>query len=152
MRSSLREAEPPSSAELQHLWFSLARHRWSALSFVPACPGIPVLELITELTKIGRRLAPAEHLGVVDGRKASLAKVPGLVQKITARVEKGERVLVGVDSLLECPAGVALLEATDAALLCVTLDETDLASARRTLKLGGKELFLGTVALRRAGR
>lgn len=150
--AKVREEQATIPTPLQHLWFSLARRRWSALVFVPVHADCPVFPLISVLLHIGQQSAPKERLHVVDARRSSLSVVSGLSQTITTRVKNGERVMIAIDPVLENPAGMALLRQADAAVLCVTLDEVDLASARRTLGLCGKDHFVGAVALRHHGR
>jgi len=135
------------SRELQQLWFSIAPRRWSSVAIVPA-PGVTsVLPLARSLLTIGRRGSEGSCV-LVDGTRASLDQVPTLVRAIAARVDQGERVLLVVDPVHENPASLALASSCDAAVLCVALGRSDLASAGETLERLGRTRFLGSVVLK----
>jgi hypothetical protein len=57
-------------------------------------------------------------------------------------------VIVSLEPVVSNPLGIAVALAADAALLCITLGETLLASAKRTVDLIGPERFIGSVVLR----
>jgi hypothetical protein len=59
------------------------------------------------------------------------------------------RVIVALEPVVANPFGIAVALASDAALLCLTLGETRLDSARRTVELIGPERFVGCAVVRR---
>ena len=56
--------------------------------------------------------------------------------------------IVALEPVVSNPLGIAVALAADAALLCITLGETPLASAKRTVELVGRERFIGCVVWR----
>lgn len=78
---------------------------------------------------------PADHGEVVD--LTELSTTPG-------------KVIVALESVVSNPFGIAVALAADAALLCVTLEETLMDSARRTVELIGPERFIGCAVVRRS--
>jgi hypothetical protein len=58
------------------------------------------------------------------------------------------RVIVALEPVVSNPFGIAVALAADAALLCITLGETTLDSAKRTVELIGPERFIGCAAVR----
>jgi hypothetical protein len=137
----------PAARELQKLWFSLAAQRWSSLLIVPA-PGVQgALALAGELAQIGRRAGLDSRVSLLDATRVTLEQAASLAAQLAARIGQGERVLVAIDRIDENPAALALAARCDAALLCVALGRSDLASARDTLERCGRARFLGSVVM-----
>ena len=148
--TELTREQPPAglvSREMQQLWFSLAVQRWSTLLIVPT-PGVTsALPLATGLLHISRRSNPEMRSTLIDGTRISLDHVQELAQLIAGKMGRRERALVVVDPIEENPAALALASCCDAALLCVSLDRSDLFSSRRALERCGRGRFLGSVVL-----
>ena len=66
----------------------------------------------------------------------------------TERPGATAQVIVALEPVVSNPLGIAIALAADAALLCVTLGETPVVSARRTVEMIGRERFLGCVVVR----
>lgn len=131
--------------ELQRLWFSLSAARWSSLLLVPAPGAGGTLALAEELAQIGRRVDA--RVSVIDATRLTLEQAAALQTQLAAKVGQGERVLVAVDRVDENPAALALAARCEAAILCVALGASDLASARETIDRCGRPRFLGSVVL-----
>ncbi|WP_233576986.1 hypothetical protein [Citreicoccus inhibens] len=140
---------PGPSPELQRLWFALERRPWSFLTVIPAHPGAPALDAAHALLEAGSPY-PEPPLRLVDATGIEPAGAPRLVTEIRHRIAQGERIIVVIDSLMTHPASLPLALAADAALLCVTLGESDFGSAQKTLDLVGRERFVGSVTFPRA--
>lgn len=65
--SQPRGALPPPP-EIQELWFSLARRRWSSLVLVPADEGSSAAEVATGLADVGGRLRDSPVTAIVADR------------------------------------------------------------------------------------
>jgi hypothetical protein len=141
------ESAERSSRELQNLWFTLAARHWSALAVVPAAGADAAPRVANGLSQIGQRTAVDRPVALLDATHASVDQVPRLADELASRLARGERVVVALDPLDENPASLALASRCDAALLCVTLGETDLRSARDAIERCGRVRFLGSVAL-----
>ncbi len=74
-----------------------------------------------------------------------------LIIEMTSHAASGGLVIVALDSVLSNQAGIPVALAADAALLCVTMGDTELDAARRTVSLVGKDRFVGTVTVQPAG-
>jgi hypothetical protein len=137
---------PSSPAELQRLWVALQRQPWTTLVVVPAHPGDSGLPAARAILDAGAPYPEAGPLHLVDATAVEEDSAAGLVREMKARTSEG-RAVVALGSPLTKPAGLRVAYAADAALLAVTLGDTDLASARRTVELVGHERFLGSVTL-----
>src|SRR5215472_8045529 len=125
--------------EFRDLWFATLRQEWSALVVVPAHGGASAVPIARSLAEIGGvDLICAE--GVTPGSSTSIT------QGMLASAARG-RVIVALDPLVSNPAGLPVALAADAALLCVTLGQTEIASARRTVEMIGLDRFIGCIAL-----
>jgi hypothetical protein len=135
------------SREMQQLWFSLARQRWSSLVIVPARGASSPLAMANSLVQIARRSTPDWRCSLIDAMHVTADGLSEMAQAIARNTAAQERVLVVVSSIDDNPPAMAVVSFCDAALLCVTLDTSDLASSRDTLERCGRERFIGSVVL-----
>lgn len=125
--------------EFRDLWFAAVRQEWSSLVVVPAHAGASAIPVARHLAEIGGvDLICAE--GVTPGSSTRVT------QGMLASAARG-RVIVALDPLVSNPAGLPVALAADAALLCVILGQTEIASARRTVEMIGLDRFIGCIAL-----
>ena len=139
----------PVPVELRRLWFAALRREWSSLVVVPAHPGGSALQVAEALVQIGG-IHGSRPVRLLDARTLVLKEAAKLVVEMSSWAAAGEVVIVVVDSVVWSETGIPLLLAADAALLCVTLGESDFDSAKRTIELVGRERFLGSVVLDRS--
>jgi hypothetical protein len=134
--------------EIIQLWFALRRRPWASLAVVPTQSDNSALALAMLLSELG-----TAHLGIevelLDGTGPVLRDVRERVGRIQRRTSRGGLIVVGMGSLAEEPAGLPLVAAADACVLCVSLGDSKIAAARKTLDLIGRDRFLGYVTLRR---
>jgi hypothetical protein len=135
------------SRELQNLWFALAARTWSALAVVPAAGATGAPRVAEALVQIGRRTTVDRTVALLDATHASVDQVPALTDELASRLSQGQRVVLAIDPLEENPASLALTSRCDAAVLCVTLGESDAKSARETIERCGRARFVGSVVL-----
>jgi hypothetical protein len=145
------DSEPRSrgglpSSELQQLWFSLIRREWQSLVVVPADGGLSAMSVGRALAEIGgvHRNSPVKLL---SGEGMDLTATSRMILEMTDYVAHGGMVIVVVDSVVKNQAGIPVALAADAALLCVSLGESTMSAAERTLELLGRDRFLGSVTL-----
>jgi hypothetical protein len=138
---------------MQQLWFSIQRQQWSSLVVVPAGPESLVLDFGRPLYQVAR-LAMGERLRLLDARGIKLNRTAPLILEMTGAapahppsVEWSERALVLIESVLSQPSGIPIALAADAALLCVEMGKTSLASVRETMQIIGSQRFLGCITL-----
>jgi hypothetical protein len=142
-------ANPLLSSDLQELWFSLLRQRWSTLVVMPAHRGGSSLELTQSLADVGRAHRGSRPM-VIDARTSELGQAAAHITEMTTHASNGGLVLVAASAVLENQVGIPLALAASAVLLTVTLGETDMPSLERTLELVGRQRVLGCVTLPRA--
>ncbi|XXF78094.1 hypothetical protein P2318_34375 [Myxococcaceae bacterium GXIMD 01537] len=135
-----------SFPELQKLWLALQRHPWKTLAVLPAHPGGSGLSAARAILEAGAPYPEAGPLHLVDATSVEEATCEGLLRELKAHAAEG-RAVVALASPLERPVGLRVALATDAALLAVTLGDTRLGDAQRTVDLVGHERFLGSVTL-----
>jgi hypothetical protein len=146
---TLAEASPIAlvSREMQQLWFSLAGQRWSSLAIVPSRGVSSPLPMANSLVQIARRSTPDWRCSVIDATQVALDGVADIAEAIARKSSARERVLVVVGSVDDNPPAMAISSCCDAAILCVALDTSDLASSRKTLDRCGRARFIGSVVL-----
>jgi hypothetical protein len=144
MRAARPEA--PGDAAWQKIWLAAQRSDWRALAIVPAEKGRSIVGVAQMLLRVGwqHRGLP---MGLADLRNVPLSHIEAAISQVKAHVENGDRVIVALGSIFDNPTTVALAQAADRVLLCVTLGDTSIASAEQTVAEIGKDRFIGTVIL-----
>lgn len=142
----------PIPNELLHLWMLLTqRGRWSSLVVVPAQPGASGLDVGRAIVSVGSQyLERPVHLINAEGLSPGAAS--RLVRDIRSHVEQGGMIVICLDSVITHPVGLGVALAAERALLCVPLGSTRFSAAQQTLKLIGKDRFLGSVTLQPRAR
>ena len=146
-----------SSADAQRLWLEVRRRQWLSLVMVPADPGTVAAGIATSLAEAGATLGDRE-LRVLNAEGMGTEAIRTVIAdlKLIAELSSGAvsantgnpwRVVITIDSVETNPLGVILAQAADAALLCVRKGKTELAAARKTVELIGRDLFIGSVVL-----
>ena len=144
--AAAQQANPRLPAELQQLWFTLLRHRWSTLVVMPAHAGGSSLALARALAEVGR-LHRGSRPMLIDARGADLGRAPSLIMDMTTHVDNGGLVLVAADPVVENQLGIPLALAANAVLLSVTLGTATHGSVEQTLELVGRHRVLGCVTM-----
>jgi hypothetical protein len=106
---------------------------------VPACAEDPAVNVARALAEIGK-------VDFIDAENATPSSCTRVTQDLLAHATHG-RVVVAVDPVVSNPAALPVVLAADAALICITLGQTEIASARRTVELIGSERFIGCVTV-----
>jgi len=106
---------------------------------VPADPGSSAMEA-------ARALAQAGRLDLIAAKAIDSLAAQRVAHEFASYAKRG-RVVVAIDPVVSNPAGVELTHAVDAVMLCITMGRTDLASARKTIRLIGRQYFIGCVTL-----
>jgi hypothetical protein len=144
---------PLPSFELQELWFSTLRAEWASLAIVPAHAGGSAYEIARALAEVGTR-----HRGtpirLVKADGDDLLQTAQLVDNLSrsaaqSTTGRGGAVIVALEPVIANPLGMAIALAADAILITIELGVTDLASARRTIELVGRDRLLGCVVINR---
>jgi len=136
--------------EWQRLWLAMQVRPWRSLAIVPAGAGVPAdfsLRIAVALARTGM-----VHLGgpvqVADATKVPLAYLAPFLEQVRRCTEDGDRILVAVAPTNENPITVSVAQAVDAALLCILMEQTETAHAKKTVALIGASRFVGSAVLR----
>jgi hypothetical protein len=152
--SEERRARVPRP-DLQELWFRTLQYEWSSLVVVPTHESCSAVEIARALGDMA-----ALHYGKpITQIVASELDIGGTAELVTAMVVRdpegtqadprrpwyGRNIVVAIDPVVVNPAGVAIVLAADAALLCVKLGHSRLDETQRTIDLVGRDRFIGCV-------
>jgi len=145
--------ESAAAPEMQELWFSLAHHPWSLLVLVPASEGGSTAAIATRLADVGRRLreVPVTFLIMADTidypTAGRIVKALGAATRQDASPEDvpASKVVVAIPSVISEPLGLVVAKAADLVVLCIEKGKTALPSARRTIRLIGRERIAGSL-------
>ena len=154
--AALAQDAPPVPAslpafELQELWFATLRAEWASLAVVPAHAGGSAFEIARALAEAGSR-----HRGtpvrLVKADVNDLAQTAQFVDSLSRKsgggsTKRGGEIIIAVDPVVENPLGIAIAFAADAVLVTIELGVTDLASARKTIEMVGRDRLLGCVVI-----
>ena len=99
------------------------------------------------LADVGK-LHRGRPVNLINAESVELVEASGLIEAMHAQTARGDQVIVCVGSLFDNQAAIPVARAADAALLCVSLGDSDFSSARKTLNLIGPERFVGAVNLK----
>ncbi|HTO98275.1 MAG TPA: hypothetical protein VMK66_14600 [Myxococcales bacterium] len=157
-------ALPPR--ELQELWFATRRRDWRTLVVVPAAPGQSALPIAKALGEVGGfiRMNPVR---VINAEGLDLARIASLVMDMagndaapvwTVNTPGGggpareaasrDATIVALDSVVANPLALPVALAADAVLICVALGKTEVAAARHTVELVGRDRVIGCALIR----
>lgn len=132
----------------QRLWLAAQSRPWRSLAVVAAGEGLSTARAARVLARAG-----ASHLGdvveLIDATAVTLQQLRAITGSCVDRPDGAPRVILALGPVLESPASLALARAADAALLCVTLGETSIAEAQRTIAEIGQARFVGSMCLGR---
>jgi hypothetical protein len=131
---------------LTKLWLAIRRKPWRSLAVVAGSTDISTIEISNTLAKMAW-----SYLGrascVVDCRDLSLRLVEYQLREVGAYVDEGRSVIVSLRSIAENPATIAIAGALEAAVLCVRLGESSIASALQAIQEIGRPKFIGSIVL-----
>ncbi len=171
-------ADLPSLELQQLWFSVLRRRTWSSLVVIPAHAGGSAVSTARGLARVAEHHLRRRVVVITPGELCSLDELPRLMPALAERepaerlggavweialsdsirmpadrpelgdLTKTPTLIVALEPVVSNPLGIAITLAADAALLCVTLGETPLASAKRTVELVGRERFIGCVVRR----
>ncbi|MGZ6123377.1 MAG: hypothetical protein ACXWLR_00355 [Myxococcales bacterium] len=156
------------SRDLQELWFATRRRDWRTLVVVPAAQGnTSALPIAKALGEVGGfiRMSPVR---VINAEGLDLNKIASLVMDMTGNASSSmwtmnspggnpsagwepaartDATIVALESVVVNPLVLPVALAADAVLLCVEVGRTELAAARHTVELIGRERIIGSVVI-----
>jgi hypothetical protein len=132
----------------QLLWLATQQRLWRSLAVVGASNGVPTIEVASMFAKLAwwYRGQPSS---VADFRDLSLRLAEYQLRDVAEQLaQEPVTIVIALRSMFENPTVVPVARTVDAAVLCVRLGDTRIASARQTVAAIGREKFLGTIVVR----
>ncbi|MBM4363423.1 MAG: hypothetical protein FJ104_12135 [Deltaproteobacteria bacterium] len=149
-----RAPRAAEDTDWQKLWLTTQCRTWASLAVVPAGPGasssVP-LEVAVNLAHVGP-VHPGAPVQVADATELPLDHLVGFTEELARLKVAGERAIIAVPPLSESPVALALVQATEAALLCVVAEQMHTRDARETVARVGAGRFLGSELLQPPGK
>jgi hypothetical protein len=150
--SALVKREPVRSNAVdnlaaQLLWLATQRRTWRSLAVVAASEGTPTMEIASMLARLAwwYRGQPSS---VADFRDLSLRLVEYQLSDVASQLESATgTIVIALRSISENPTVVPVARTVDAAILCIRLRVTKIASSRKTVEAIGRDKFLGTIVV-----
>jgi hypothetical protein len=130
----------------QRLWLAVEARPWRSLALVPASAGASLDFTVTVAVALSR--TGMVHLGspiqVADATRIPLDRLTPFLDEVRRCAATGERLLIALPPAGASPITTTIVQAADAALLCVLAKRMTSAQAKRTIKLVGAGRFLGS--------
>ena len=162
---------PADVIDWERLWLATRRRPWTTLVLIPIGDDISTPRIAALLAVVGQRHLGApvtvsdatgvtlsdleEELGAIAARAGSAPPAVVALSKLDrSRWVHEQRgvcappAIVALPRLQRSPAGLALAQAADAAILCVTLRRSAIAEAEQVLAEVGRERVIGSLVLR----
>jgi hypothetical protein len=139
--------DPWRALEWQRLWLSLQARPWTVLSLVPASSGASLR--LTLSVAVGLARTGMSHLGVpihvADATEIQLSEIASFNEEIARCRASGDRIMIALGPVEDSPAAESLARAADGTLLCVSMGTMSSSGTKKTVKVLGKERFVGSV-------
>jgi hypothetical protein len=140
------KSTPENQNDWERVWLSTRRHNWSSLALIPSDPGVDVTGIAETLVATGRQHGE-RPVSLLSAKGTQLTDIRQLLDTLEAMTGRGEWVIVPVDPLHENPSSVAVVQATSAAVLVVSLGKSIVTSARSAIEAVGRGQFLGSIVI-----
>jgi hypothetical protein len=149
-RKEAARVEAWRNQDWQKLWLAVQGRTWRSLAIVPAGPGAPKEFTVNVATTLAR--TGMTHLGtpihVADATRLPLAYLVSFAEELQRFSQEGDLVLVALAAASDNPITVSLAQKTDAALLCVMMEEMTSSDAKKTVNRIGPQRFIGSAMFR----
>jgi len=133
----------------QRFWLTLDALPWRTVAFLPAGPGALqdfTLSLAVTLSRTGMTHLGAPML-VADGTSVRLNELTSFLADVRACSDAGQRVIVALSPAKTHPTVAAIAKSLDRVVLCVLVGRMTSSDATETIRLVGKEKFLGSLII-----
>ena len=140
------KVEPWQDSEWQRLWLAVERQPWRSLALVPAGEGASLdFTLIVALTLSRTGMV---HVGsplqVADATNVSLSQLTAFCNEVSRCTSSGQRLIVALPPVGSSAVPISIAQVTDAAVLCVLADKMTASQSKETIKLVGRNRFIGS--------
>ena len=138
----------PIDAAWQRIWLRAQGRDWVSLALI----GTSQQSREATMRVAGMLARISEELGhplvVLDGRAVELRTMASIQARMRSLAARGTRAITVLQLPMYNPITVPIAQAADAAMLCVFIGESSVASGEQTIEQIGRDRFLGTVILR----
>jgi hypothetical protein len=128
----------------QELWFELRTWSWKSLAIVPTVPGASELDVAEKLVVVGVANTN-RRLSLISAEGATVGDTDRVIAMIRAAEARGDRVIVGTDSVITNPSAAPIVRAVNGVVLSVRLGISDRNDVERTMTLVGRSRIVGLV-------
>ncbi|MES1174364.1 MAG: hypothetical protein ABUL62_08540 [Myxococcales bacterium] len=139
--------------EWQRLWLAVEARPWRALALIPAGQG--ALPNFTLVVAVALSRTGMVHLGspiqVADATRIQLGDLNPFIDEVRRCTRNGDRLLVALPPLEGNPITGSIVQAADAAMLCVQLDRMKTSEAQKTVRQVGASRFIGSAIFHAQG-
>ena len=133
----------------QRLWLNLESQSWRSLAVIPVGDATSI-DVVHALAAVAWHQRGAPVI-VADLRSIALPALAAARTELRRRIEHGERVLIGMNSLDVSPTSATLSRDADKAVLCVILGRTTRRHLRNAIRELGSQRCLGSILIRTKG-
>ncbi len=133
----------------QRLWLNLESQSWRSLAVMPVGDASSI-DLVHALAAVAWHQRGTPVI-VADLRSIGLPALAAARGELRRRVQNGERVLIGMNSLDTNPTSATIARDADKAVLCVILGRTMRSHVRNAVRELGVQRCLGSILIRMKG-
>jgi hypothetical protein len=134
------------SEALRRIWAAADERKCRSLLVVPTSDVDPAFD-VAQCLAASREALDAAPAGLLDARGCSLSEASRLVLELSEQASHGRHVVGVVDPFPVSRVGIPLALASDAVLLCVTLEAARLDAVRQARGAVDPERVLGCVLM-----
>jgi hypothetical protein len=128
----------------QELWFELRTWSWKSLAVVPTVAGSSELDVAEKLIVVGVANTN-RRMSLISAEGATVADTDRVIAMIRAAENRGDRVIVATDSIIDNPSAAPIIRAVNGALVSVRLGVSDRVQVERTVQSIGRSRVIGLV-------
>jgi hypothetical protein len=139
---SLDHAGSKALLDLREMWSALLDLGWTSIALVPTEASVSVQGSVDALHASLRGVEDPPL--IIDARGAGVPEGKKCLGELQAALSSGSRAVVLVDSLIQSPVGVHLVQGVDSVVLAVHVGEMDLEALTSSVAIIGTDRILGS--------
>ncbi len=128
----------------QQLWFELRTWSWKSLAVVPTVRGFSELDVAEKLVVVGVANTN-RRMSLISAEGATVSDTDRVIAMIRAAEARGDRVIVGTDSIIDNPSAAPIIRAVNGTILSVRLGTTEKVDVERSIAAVNRNRVIGLV-------
>jgi hypothetical protein len=128
----------------QQLWFELRTWSWKSLAVVPTVAGFSELDVAEKLVIVGVANTN-RRMSLISAEGATVSDTDRVIAMIRAAEGRGDRVIVGTDSVIDNPSAAPIIRAVNGTILSVRLGTTEKSDVERSVAAVNRNRVIGLV-------